>query len=95
MLLAQLSQSTHGPPCPSSSSSVHNFKRLLLRNRLTNQSQILYSAFLGRGTKVYINGPGHMTKMAATPFLVKTFENLILQNRKSYDLETWHVASKI
>ena len=30
------------------------------------------------GTKVYINGPGHMTKMAATPFFVKSFENLIL-----------------
>ena len=23
------------------------------------------------------------------------FENLLLQNRKSYDLETWHVASGI
>ena len=37
---------------PSSSSvrpSVHIFKHLLLRNRLTNQSQILCEAFLGRG----------------------------------------------
>ena len=25
--------------------------------------------------------------------MVKTFENLHLQNWKSYDLETWHVAS--
>ena len=45
------------------------------------------------GTKVYINGLGHMTKMAAMPIMVKTFKNLLLQNRKSYDLETWHVAS--
>ena len=46
------------------------------------------------GTKVYINGPGLMTKMAATPIYgIKTFEDLLLQNRKSYDLETWHVAS--
>ena len=30
------------------------------------------------GTKVYINGPGHMTKMAA---MVKTFKNLLLRNR--------------
>ena len=37
------------------------------------------------GTKVYISGPGHMTK-------VKTFKNL-LQNQKSCYLETWHVAS--
>ena len=26
------------------------------------------------GTKVYINGPGHMTKMAATPIYVKTLQ---------------------
>ena len=44
------------------------------------------------GTKVYINGPGHMTKMATMPIYGKTFKNLLLQNQKSYDLETWHVA---
>ena len=27
------------------------------------------------------------------PYMVKTFENLLLQNRMSYDLETWLVAS--
>ena len=26
------------------------------------------------GTKYYINGPGHMTKMAAMPILVKTLQ---------------------
>ena len=45
------------------------------------------------GTKVYINGPGHMTKMATMPIYCKTFKNLLLQNQMSYDLETWHVAS--
>ena len=47
------------------------------------------------GMKVYINGPGHMTKMAAMPIyhIVKTFKNL-LQNQESYDLETWHAASE-
>ena len=45
------------------------------------------------GTKVYINGPGHMTKMAAMPLYGETFKNLLLQNQKSYDLETWHEAS--
>ena len=44
------------------------------------------------GTKVYINGPGHMTKMAAMLYMVKTFKNLLLQNLKSYDLETQPVA---
>ena len=36
--------------------------------------------------KVYINGPGHMTKMATSPIYGKN----LLQNQKSYDLETWH-----
>ena len=33
----------------------------------------------------YINGPGHMTKMAAMPIYGKNLKNL-LQNQKSYDL---------
>ena len=40
------------------------------------------------GTKVYINGLGHMTKMAAKPF-----KNLLLQNRRADFHETWFVAS--
>ena len=44
------------------------------------------------GTKVCINCPGHMTKMAAMPIYGKTLKNL-LQNQKYYDLETWHVTS--
>ena len=28
-----------------------------------------------RGEKVYINGPGHMTKMAATPIYGKNLQN--------------------
>ena len=46
-----------------------------------------------RGTKVYINGPGHITKMAAMPIYGKNLKNILLQNQKSYDLETWHEAS--
>ena len=47
------------------------------------------------GTKVYINGQGHMTKMAAMPIYGKNFKkkNLLLQNQKSYDHETWHASS--
>ena len=32
------------------------------------------------GKKVYINGPGHMTKMAAKPIYDKKHQNLFLQN---------------
>ena len=43
---------------------------------------------------IYVNGSGHMTKMAATLIYgKKPVENLLLRNQKSYDLETWHAAS--
>ena len=42
------------------------------------------------GTKVYINGPDHMTKMAA--MAINRKKNIFLQNNKVYDSETWHEA---
>ena len=41
--------------------------------------------------KVYINGQGHMTKMAAMA-INSFFKNLLLQNQKAYDFETWYEA---
>ena len=46
-----------------------------------------------RGTKVCSNGVGHMTNMAAMPIYGKTLKNLLLQNQKADDLETWYAAS--
>ena len=46
-----------------------------------------------RGTKVCINGPGHMTKLAATPIYGKNLKNLLLQNQRADFHETWYVAS--
>ena len=45
------------------------------------------------GMKVYLNGPGHMTKMAVMPIYSKNLKNLLLRNQKAYDFETWYVAS--
>ena len=46
------------------------------------------------GNKVYINGPGHMTKMAAMSIYdKKNFRKFLFQNRKSYDFKIWHAAS--
>ena len=43
--------------------------------------------------KVYVNGHGHMTKMAAMAINSIFFKkNLLLQNQKAYDFETWHEA---
>ena len=43
--------------------------------------------------KVCINGQGRMTKMAAMAINSKMFKNLLLQNQKAYDFETWYEAS--
>ena len=44
--------------------------------------------------KVNINSQGHMTKMAAMAINSKNlYKNLLLQNQKAYDFETWHEAS--
>ena len=48
-----------------------------------------------RGRKVYSNGPGHMTKMAAMPIYGKNLKNLLLRNQKANDLETWYAASGV
>ena len=46
------------------------------------------------GKKVYINGQGHMTKMAAMAInRKKTFKHLLLQKQKANDFETWCEAS--
>ena len=58
---------------------------------MVNQAQISCEASLGRGKKVYINGLGHMTKMATMPIYGKNLKNL-LQDQRSYDLETWDVS---
>ena len=52
-------------------------------------------SLLGKGEQkfIYVNGLGHMTKIAAMPIYGKTFNNLLLQNQKSYDLDTWHASS--
>ena len=43
----------------------------------------------GGRTKACSNDPGHLTKMAPCPYMVKTFKNLHLLNQKADYLETW------
>ena len=46
------------------------------------------------GMKVYINGQGHMTKMAAMAInRKKKLKKFLFQNQKAYDFETWCEAS--
>ena len=48
-------------------------------------------AYENMGMKIYINELGHMTKMAATPYMVIPLNNL-LQNHSTECLETSYVA---
>ena len=43
--------------------------------------------------KVHINSQGHRTKIVAMAINSKNPLNLLLQNQKAYDFETWHEAS--
>ena len=45
--------------------------------------------------KVYINGPGHITKMATTPIYGKIFKNLLLHNPISMKLGMEHYTLKL
>ena len=45
------------------------------------------------GTKVCINSPGHMSKMAAMHIYGKNLKNLLLKNRRADFYETFYVAS--
>ena len=50
-------------------------------------------ASLGWGNKNLLNGAGHMAKMAAMPIYGKNLkQNLLFQNPKVDDLETWYAA---
>ena len=42
--------------------------------------------------KIYINGLGLLTNMAAMPIYGKNLKNLLLQNQVTDDHETWYVA---
>ena len=52
-------------------SSVHNFKRILPETAWPIKAKFYVEPPWEGGTKVYINGPGHMTKMAARPIYGK------------------------
>ena len=54
---------------------------------------ISYRDSLAWGNKSLSNGPGHMTKMAATPIYgKKNFKNLPFKNQKANDLGIWYEA---
>ena len=65
----------------------YHFSKISSETTLPIKAKVHVEGPWERGTKFYINGPGHVAKM------VKTFKYLLLQNWKSYNLETWHATS--
>ena len=77
-----------------SASVVHHFQRSSPLKPLGQSKPNFMWSLLWEGvTKDCINGPCHMTKMAATPIYgKKPFKNLLLQNRRADFHETCYVA---
>ena len=76
---------------PSSSTML---KDLLLRNRWSDQSQILCGASLGRGNDIlFVASGSHDQDGRHAHIWYKPFKNLLLQNRRADFYETWYVAS--
>ena len=48
---------------------------------------------MGWGNESLFTGSGHITKLAATPYMVKPFKNLLLWNQRADDLGAWYAAS--
>ena len=79
---------------PSVHPSVNIFKWLLLWSRWANFAQISYGASLGWGNEkiakmVTVRWP----RWPPCPYMVKTFKNLLLQNRACLMAESLHISS--
>ena len=76
------------------SSSFTMLKGLLLRNRWTNQSQILCGASLGRGNEsLFVASESHDQDGRHAHIWSKPFKNLLRWNQRADFQETWYVAS--
>ena len=85
---------TPGDCLPTGYIHVHDHYFQTSSLKLLGQSKPnLILSLLGKGERKF--GPGHMTKMATMPIHVygKILKRLFLWSQKSYDLETWLVAS--
>ena len=74
---------------PHPSSSVHPFKSMFSETTGPIEVRFYTECLCLAGPKIYIIGPGHMTKVAPCPlYCKKPFENLL----HNHNLETWLIA---
>ena len=83
-------------PCPGAHVYDHHIQTASPMNCLANQRQILCGASLGSGNKcfyMYKWSRSHDQDGRQAHIWQKPLKKL-LQDRKSYDVETWHAASE-
>ena len=74
--------------------NVQNFKQLLLRSLWANFAQILYGAFLGWGNEKLQKWSWSVDQDGRhAQYMVKTFKNLLLQNRECLGAEPLQESS--
>ena len=66
---------------------------LFLRNCRLIEAKFYVNPPWDGGMKVFSNGPGHMTNMAAMPIYVTNLKTHLLWNQKADDIESWYAAS--
>ena len=78
-----------GRCCP----SIHCVQTSSPLKLLVQSKPYFMWSLLGKGERKFINKYSRSNdQWLPCPYMVKTFKNL-LKNQKSFDLETWHVAS--
>ena len=75
---------TPGVVCPHPGAIYVHYHNSFFSAWLTEAELHLEHPLEGR-PKVYVNGPGHTTKMAAMAINSNTLSNLLFQNKMAYD----------
>ena len=74
------------------SCTYKNSNQIFSKTTVPIWTKFFMKDFRYKEMKIWCHDAGHMTKLAARPYMVKTLQNLLLRNRRADFHETWYVA---